>query len=430
MRHGRRAVLLVLVLVAIAGGLVPAAGGAARAAGGWQTILTANAQGVFMYGWASGRVWFLVDGSADDMTVWSARVGSHGLTSLVSTSEGKNEWMPNAFIVGSNLVDCCAPQPSSVVPSSSFAQLLPGGKVGAWSPLPGGPEKLTQDTFTPPGMSPPGRWAAGAGLTVGGRTIWAITGALCPPSGPNQCTINKNGISSFAVCCSATNVPVELTPLLTNRNKAGATAPLMGTDSHGRTWLAWLDGSNSKPGISFKLLQLDPATLAPGTAKTLDPVLLYDYLGSGTQSFALACADTCRLVFQSTTGAESWDGAGSPTRLWANNLRTDAGGHLVAAASMGGKLVIGSWADKVAGIPDDGLRLRAARAGDAAGHSLRTTGTIDIPHQLADGPTHYFLPQGLPVAVVTPSGLAAVALYASDRPGGPRGRVLATVLPG
>ena len=426
MRVGREAAPILAVL-ALVGGLA-SAGSSAAPSRSWQTVVTTKAQGVFMLGWASGRVWFIVDGVGDNMTIWSAHVGSHGLTSLVPTSEGTNEWIPNSFIEGSNLVNCCAPQQGQQPVSSSIAPLLASGKVGSWSPLPGGPEKITQDALTPPGMSAPGRWAAGAGLTSGGRTVWAIGGALCPNSGPHQCTINYNGISSFALCCTPANAPVDLTSRLTAREKAGATGVQMGTDAHGRAWLAWLDGASSKPGASLKLVQFDPTTLAPLSQKTIDHVLFYDTVGSGIAPFVFTCGDSCRLVYQGLTGAASWDGFTAPTMLWVNNRLKDRGGHLIAAGYIGGKLAVGSWSDKVANVPDDGQRLTAA-LGDGAGRNLRTTGSIEIPHQLPDGPTHYFLPMGLPAATITPNGLVAVALYNNDRRR-LQSRVLATVLPG
>jgi hypothetical protein len=271
-------------------------------------------------------------------------------------------------------------------------------------------------------MSPPGRWQAQAAVTTGAGTIWAIGGAACPASGPKQCTINYNGYSFFGLCCTGAGAPADLTPLLTNKTKADATGVQMGTDAHGRVWLAWMDGATTKPGVSLKLVQVDPTTLAPLSHKTVDHLLLNDTSGSATTHFALACADSCRVVYQSVTGAASWDGSAT-TRLWTTNVRTNRGGNLLAAAIVGGKLAVGSWSNK-AGSPDGGQRLTAAR-GDAAGRNLRTTGTIDIPQNLPDGPTHYFYPTYLPAAVATPKGLVAVALY-ND---GGKSRLLATVLP-
>src|SRR5262249_31087242 len=76
-------------LLALAGvaALAISGGGSASTPRGWQTILVTKAQGVFPIGWAAGRVWFVVEanGAQDDFTLYSARVGSGGLTSIVPT---------------------------------------------------------------------------------------------------------------------------------------------------------------------------------------------------------------------------------------------------------------------------------------------------------------------------------------------------------
>lgn len=421
MRPARRLLPLLLVVLAA---LATSAGGSASTPRGWQVTLATEAQGVFPIGWASGRVWFAVEGSQGDFTVYSARVGVRGLSSLVATSEGKNEWLPDSFVLGSSLVNCCVPQLGQSAPGSSTAPLLASGKVGAWALLTGDPEKTTQNTFTPPDQYVSGRWHAATAIAIGGRTIWGIVGKTCPNSGPHQCTTNGGGFSHFALCCTTAGQPSDITPLLTDQLRGTATDPAMGVDARGRLWLAWLDGASSKPGIAFKLVQLDPATLKPLSSKTLDHTLLFDAVGS--TSFALVCTESCRLAYQGLFGAFSWDGNRTPTKLWTNDVRRGTGGHLLGAAPRAGGLDVANLANAVANAPDNGQRLTLEH-GDAGGRKLHAVGSVGLRPTLADGPTHALSLQGVPATIFTPSGLVALAFYQSDR--GSRGRLLTAVLP-
>jgi hypothetical protein len=426
MRSGRLACLALLAALVTAAG-APAADDSASAPQAWHPASVGKAQGVFPLGRASGRVWFVTESSQGAYTVWSARVANGRLTSLVSTAEGKNTSLPSSFLLGSSLVNCCAGQQGGSVSGSSVAPLLASGKVGAWAPLPGTPEKVAEDALIPPDQLVDGKWLARAGIALGGRTLWAITGHTCPNgSGPHQCTVNGGGTSWFAVCCATGGGPVDLSSLLTARFKGGATDVALGHDKHGRLWLAWLDRASSKPGIAFKLVQLDPSTLKPVGVHRLDHTLLYG-VGAPT-SFSFACADRCRLVYQGLLGAFSWGGTGKPTRLWKNNPRTGAGGFLFGAALRAGGLDVANYGNKAPGAPDKGQRL-ILKHGNVAGRKLRTRRSIGIPQSLPDGKNHFFLPVGVPEIAFTPTGLVAFSLYYSDRPSGPS-RLLTAVLRG
>ena len=424
MQGKRTTCCALLASLAIVAGVPAATGGALSVPRGWHALSVGKTQSVFPLGHASGRVWFVTESFQASYTVWSARVSGGRLTALVPTSEGKNDWLASSFIFGSSLVTCCATQTAT---SSSVAPLLASGKVGPWSPLPGMPEKTAQDALTPTGQIVDGRWEARDAATLGARTVWAITGHNCPAGpGPHQCTINGGGFGWFAACCTAGGQPSDLSSLLTNRFKADGTDVTLGQDTHGRLWLAWLDGATSKPGIAFKLVQLDPATLQPLSVAKLDHVLLYQISSSG--SFSLVCADRCRLVYQGPTGAFSWGGTGKPTRLWPDNLRKGTGGFLLGAGLRAGGLDAANYGNRVANNPDGGQRV-TLKHGNALGRHLRSRKTIAIPQSLPDGRTHYFYPMGVPLLAFAPAGMVVFGLYIDPKPGG-TSRLLTAVLRG
>jgi hypothetical protein len=417
-------------LLALAGiaALALSGGGSATTSGGWQTLLVTKAQGVFPIGWAAGRTWFVVEGVQGDVTLYSARVGTGGLTSVVPTPQGQNEWLSDSFVVGASLVNCCVQRQSTG--GSSLGALLANGRLAGWGPLPGDPEKIVQDAGFTPADQTQARWIAVAAATVGGREVWAMGGKTCPGSGSHQCTINGGGFSWLAVCCTAAGEATNLTSLLTSQTRAGATDVSMGVDAAHRLWLAWLDGATSHPGVAFKLVQLDPATLKPVSTQVLDHTLLYDSAGAGpagSASFAFACSDTCRLVYQGLFGASSWDGKSPPTSLWKNDFRRDTGGHLLGAGSRGGGLDVANFANKVANAPDNGYRLTLEH-GDASGRSLHALGSIDLQPTLPNGPTHVLGLQGVPETIFTPEGVVALAFYESDN--GSPAHLLGAVLHG
>jgi hypothetical protein len=407
-----------LALAGLAAGLAASVALGAAPPKGWQTLASGTTQGVFPIGYASGRVWFVLEDARGNDSVVSARVAGSGLSSVVSTSIGQAPWLAGSFIVGSNLV---TPQKSTVQ-----AALLASGKVGPAAPLPGDPEGTARTAFLP-SNSLPAAWHAAGGAVVGGRTIWAINGQSCPNSGqPHQCTSNGGGLSSLALCCTAAGEASDLTNLLANRTKAGATGLAMGLDSHRRVWVAWLDGPRAHSPlapVSLKIAQVDPVTLKALSAKTL-ATTVFSFGSSEAGTVDLACTDSCRVVYENATGVYSWGGDGPATRIWANDRRTDKGAHLVAAGG-GTSLRVASYADKVANVPDDGQRLELSR-GDARGRNTRLLASVDIPRSLPAGGTHFFYPLSVPLSIVTPTSVVSLELYNN----GASSRLLGSVLHG
>jgi hypothetical protein len=389
----------IFVAMALAAAILASGSSSAASKSAWQTLLSAQIQGIFPLGWASDRAWFVVEGNQDEVTLYSARVASGRMTSVVATPEGKNEWLPNSFIVGSSLVNCCVQQPGSAA-----APLLAGGKAGAWAPIPGNPEQTTDKAgFTP---SEP-HWAAVAGATAGGRTIWALNGHTCPNSGPHQCTVNGGGFAWFALCCTAGGAASNVTSLLT-RTTANATDVTMGVDATGRLWLAWLDGASSKPGVALKLVQVDAATLKVLSSKTLDHVQIASV--GGPHAFTLVCTNACRLAYQTMSGAFSWDGAAKPVRLWATNFRKGTGGQLVGAAGRAAGLAVANYGNRVANSPDSGQRITLER-GDAAGRHLRKLGSLTPRQSIPLNATHSLVLRDVPTMIFTPASLVVLGFY-------------------
>jgi hypothetical protein len=391
-------------LAGLAAGLAASVAFAAAPPKGWQTLTAGTTQGVFPLGYASGRVWFAAEDVRGNDSIVSAHVGGSGLSSVVSTPMGQSPWLPSSFIVGSSLV---SPQGKS----SAAAPLLASGKLGSYAPLPGDPEGTAKEAFVPPN-SLPAVWLAAGGVTVGGRPIWAVNGQSCPKGGLHQCTPNGGGYSSLVLCCTASGQASDLTDLLSNRTKAGATGLRMGVDAHRRIWVAWMDGGRPHTPlapVTLKLAQIDPVTLKALSSKTLATAIF----SSGGPLFDLACTDGCRTVYENASGVYSWGGDGPATRLWANDRRKDKGAHLLAAAGGGTSLRVAAYSDKVPTVPDDGQRLALAR-GDARGRNIRVAGSVDIPQNLPAGGTHFFYPIGVPVSIFTPSALVSFELYLND----------------
>jgi hypothetical protein len=386
---------------------------------GWHDVPAGKAQGVFPLGFASGRLWFVIEDVRGNDLLQSARVGSAGLSSVVSTQEGQNPWLASAFIVGSSLVILNGNKGSLIEP------LLSTGTPGTAVPIPGDPEKTASDAFAPKGTVPDS-WLARAGVTVGGRTIWAINGHSCPNGGPHRCTQNGGGYSSLAICCTAAGEASDLTALLANPTKAGAAFMSMGIDTHHRVWLAWIDGAKAHQPISpvtLRLVQIDPATLKARSTKSLNTQVFA--IGTGATSITLACTDTCRVVYENSTGISSWGGDGPATRILANDRRRDTGGHLLGAASGGSSLRIAYYADKTPNVPDDGQRLVVAR-GDPRGRNLHATASVDIPRNLPAGGTQYLYPTGVALSMFTPTADVGLGVYVGSK----GSRVLAAVLHG
>jgi len=385
---------------------------------GWEQLLAVPADGVFPVGWASGRAWFLLERSDDEQVLYSARVAGGRLASLVANPMGKgDQGIADALLSGSTLVGVSQG-------TSRALTLLPSGKVSGWAPMPGDPVVIARGSLVPAGYA--GDWTAKAAVTVGGRTVWALPGRLCPPdSDPHHCTINGGGYSSFAVCCTSDGQAVDLTSLLRNTVKGGTSQPGLGVDAHGRLWLTWVDNVPNEAGIDF--VQLDATTLQPGHVQFLGtlpgvvPGRIPPFLAP---ALFLGCGDACSVVVGSAFGVFRWPGAGPAAALWRSDPLKGTGGQLLAAGPYGGGLALASYGRKNSAAAD--LTLGLVRT-DAEGRNPHTAASVTAVLEIPRDPSHVASLEGV-TAMVTPAGLVAFALYRSDdaRPD----LVLATVLHG
>ena len=393
-----------VVVVAATAFLVPGAGGAAPK--GWQTLpITGSIDRFVPLGFVHGRVWFGVQhvrlikvqglpSSQTVLTVWSARVQGGRLTAFVQSPEPVD---PAALFSGSSLV-----YPSGTALVDGSAPLLASGKLGTWAPLAGAPAQTAQTQLTPANMLGSGRWAVRAEGTIGGHSISIVQGSYCPASGGHQCGVNGGGFGVLAACCVASGAATDLTSLLTDRTKSWG-SEVLGTDAHGRLWLAWLDDTRATDSPALvNLVQLDPATLQPrGAKKQINGSVLGS---SGTSPIYLTCGDTCRVVYDSADGAYSWGGDGPATKLWSGHLRT-----LIAIDGHASTLRVASYTN----TNSKGADLTVVRGG-ASGRNLRTVGSTvllqNIPHQ----PTYSYSPTGS-WSMFVPQGLVTFAVYTDDR---------------
>ena len=172
-------------------------------------------------GTGSGRIWINAE-NAQGYGVWSARLQGGSLTSFVDTAEGNDTIeFSGSRLAGSSLLNCCVDQLGVIYPISKLAPLLAAGRVGPWATIPGDPEQTARAAVTPAGTTAVGS-SAQAAVKSGGRTIWAISGAYCPTTGANTCTINRGGIGTLAACCTAAGGATNLSSLITNPAKSPA----------------------------------------------------------------------------------------------------------------------------------------------------------------------------------------------------------------
>ncbi|HXY16970.1 MAG TPA: hypothetical protein VEH79_02230 [Gaiellaceae bacterium] len=393
-----------LLALAAAATLLAAAHGAASASSTakprWKPIpVKVNGIAGFFreFGWASGRIWFGVEGSVPQPTgtcttcaiqvgiVWSAKIVNGALTSFVSSRVTDDQLGQSSF-VGSSLVEL-----------DDAAPLLASGKVGAWAPIAGTPAQTTHDQLFPNG---PGLQASGS-VTVGGRTIWAVAGT-----------------GMLAACCTAAGQPVDLSSITSSRLKLNQTSVRLGLDSKGRVWLAWSELLQG-PFVTVHLAELDPATLTARSSKSYGPVA--NGAGGGSQvedDFTMACGDSCRLLFGTLAGIQSWGGDGPPTKL-VGGIRS--GFVFLAAGYVGHKLALVT----AKGSSDYGWHLSLGEGGPtgAGFHGVVLTDVAQANPHPNESWNAYAMR-----AIQTPTGFVVLAGYP------PSGRTLqpleATVLRG
>jgi hypothetical protein len=243
-----------------------------------------------------------------------------------------------------------------------------------------------------------------AGLELSDRTVWFLTGGT------------GFGKQYMWACCSRDGALSDLTRLA--NQKAGTYFVHFGLDTAGRLWLAWLDVGAST-GRPVKLVELDPATLAPRTAAALT----VPGIRTAT-AYDLTCAAVCRVVASRVEGdIVSWaPGERSPTRAVPGTRTRPA--NLLGASYRSGGLTVGyavslPWNPRKGGL----IAIRVAR-GDGRGAHARRVGAADIPSTLNPrDPDHFALNQAN-YGTFTPDGLVFFATYF-----GQGTRVLAGLVP-
>jgi hypothetical protein len=329
-------------------------------------------------GYASGRVWYAVQG-LNDNAIWSARVQGGAVTSFVSTPSDE-EHIGQSSIVGSNLVHCCTSQPGGNF--SETAPLLANGKIGPWAPIPGVPEQVVRQKIY---GADQGVGSAQGAVTIGGRTVWAVAGA-----------------ATLGACCTAAGEATDLRSLLKNPQQLDPFNVRLGLDAQGRLWLGWSERQR-EPNVTLHLARLDPATLTPLGATSYGPAWHGEADGAnGDADYALVCADTCRLVFGNAAGFFAWDGSGQPVKLLAGD--TPGRPHLLGAGYRAGALTI----TYLTGNSDRGWQLSLAE-GDTQGRNVHTVATTEVP-LAKPHPNETWIASDV-ASIFTPSGYVAAATY-------------------
>ena len=289
----------------------------------------------------------------------------------------------NGLILGSELL-YHPPHISGKGGALASVPLLANGRVGASGAVPGDPEPKVSQEYDPRVFD---------AIRIGARTVWLIGGG------------ETRGINSrqprLWACCTGTGEARELTSPVFARTPNAHSAQL-GLDAGG-FWLAW-----SNPA---RMVELDPATLAPRTAPSVIP-------GGTPDKLTLLCDIACRVVEYdsgTTAGIFSWaPGERSRTRIvrpMRRGLYTIAPNILAASYRAGGLTVAYALPN---GNPRTGASLVRVVRGDARGSRGRVVGSTEIPWSIPPPPRN----TGRNVAYLTgayatfiPAGLVAVGLF-------------------
>ena len=340
--------------------------------------------------WASGRAWFMV-GSAQGLTIASARPGRNGLTAHETARiKAPFSWYP--LVAGSDVLY------STSKSTSGVARLRSNGKIDP--PTAASPEPMATKRGIPV-----------AAARLGDRLIWALAGGV-------QIGDGLSFRPTLGACCDESGAASDLTSLITSRP-----APrnhVLGVDGQGRPWLAWLDKFGRAAQV--RVVQLDPVTLARTTPKALvAPV-------ANALGLQMACAKACRLVIvageRNPRGGfsqylASWaPGERAATRLRLPPDSEDAHLHpqLVAAAYRSGRLAVAYMQ-----TPGGDSRSLNVVVGDARGANARLRGSVELPERYSGLPMW-----SLPLGAFTPSGFAVALTYSNW---GTRVHAAATVVP-
>lgn len=345
-----------IALVGLACAALLVASASASSSARWKTIprqFIGGYYGLVPLAWASDRAWFVKTVGEGDRVRYelvSARVGARGLSSF-QRSKLPGQRLPSGVVLGSSVLVGPYNGPTEI------AQLRRDGKVGDPRPIPGDPETKAREVKDI-------EWRAVADAKVGGRSVWVLTGGVSSGLGVR---------AYMAACCTESGKARDLSSLLLRKSDSGQSYTLR-VDRKGRLWFFWT-ASVKRGGI--RAVQLDPRTLAPGTAHT-----------APGRDFDLACAAACRAVFQSGRRIMSWAGTGAPTKILStlfgfagNRCRPVANcgnRDLRAAGYRGSRLAV---AYSMFGNRS-GYTVEVGR-GNAKGRHLRSASSATVPRNMA-----------------------------------------------
>jgi hypothetical protein len=351
--------------------------------------------GPWIEGAASGRGWLGFprgDGVSRSTILGSIRrVG--GKTSFAKTVLPKSQGP--MMIVGPQLY-YHLPDISGKPGELRTVPLLANGKLGAPSAAPVDPETVPPKQFDPVVVD---------GIQVGDRVVWILAGG---------------GSSAFYLwaCCTRAGELSPLTRLIDPKRDMASLQ--LGLDSRGRLWLAWLDMLRRKSWGGARMVELDPDTLSPRTAKPLVSP------GSDTwvQPLRLVCGSLCRATAVSLRGGiNTWAPGERATTLMPLGTRSQPAGLLDMSFSSG-KLVVGSVKTLTYRRPPWSAEEISIVRGDARGaHARKVTSTAPVPFK----PSSRYMWQPPMYGAFVPGALVFFKLYYNFRGGD--SRVLVGSLP-
>jgi hypothetical protein len=359
---------------------------------------------VLALGWAANRVWFVTP-TKDTPILHSARLSGGSLTSSTSTP------VPGGLIsypiVDGALVLNGLQKGSNRVEGQFTAELLANG--GAAEPSPLSDDLVATAKTAVPKVD---TVLIRGGVPVGRRTVWAL-------EGDPACHSIGGCAAFFLACCSESGGAVDLTRFMGNRRGFFFVPPLIGRDARGRVWLAWLDRKDYPGAIRGvpRMLELDPATLAPRSQALAIPGVVADRI-------ELACAASCRLVAQ-TTGGEivSWaHGERSPTHVVTGWRPSKIAGstpdtQLFAAGYRSGHLVVAYHGARGKTRYADAsvhTEIRILR-GDARGARAKVVRTLSYPYGWPPGKLYPPFLDAYVHGVFVPGGLVTLAYFRDSR---------------
>jgi hypothetical protein len=377
-------------------------------------------------GSASGRAWIGcgLAGGYGRLALFSFRSAGAALASSVETrSLLVDGGAPMNLIIGSQFVyHESSGSPGGAVGELQTAPLLANGGVGEPRAVPDNPEKILPEELHPRVVT---------GVQVGARTVWMLAGGKSGEGG--------NEVKSYAwACCTGSGEAVDLSRYVFEGKAVGRAWSMQLGFAGGRLWLTWIPGFRSAVAGYARMVELDPATLAPRTAKPLAVPGGPANGGSGSQ---LVCGAVCSVVKDGCCGGPfgifTWaPGDRTATRLASGrsyatgdrNARDLDAPVLLAASYRSGRPTAAYVVKTRVDDPKVGQveQIRVVR-GDG-----RVVGSVDIPDAMnpSVNPKHlvYFLYRSA-YATFFPGGLAVFATYYGEANGRAANRVISAFAP-